>query len=90
MNPRVAAKERMERERVRGKTQLSSEVVHGVGNGTSGNHPNPSRLLRSQRSFAAKFPVQLHPKLSPQFKHLKQAPFRTVMCPQLGQLGASP
>ena len=33
--------------------------------------------------------LQEQPRLSPQFKHLKQAPLRTATCPQFGQVGAS-
>lgn len=29
------------------------------------------------------------PRLSPQLRHLKQAPLRTAMCPHLGHAGAS-
>ena len=32
----------------------------------------------------------LHPVCEPQFKHLKHAPLRMVICPQLGHAGESP
>jgi len=45
----------------------------------------------SGRSGLVAFFVQLQeqPKLSPQLRHLKQAPLRTVTWPQFGHVGAS-
>src|ERR1039458_7557262 len=46
------------------------------------------RRIEIHRPVAFSVP-QEQPRLSPQFKHLKQAPLRTATWPQFGHVGAS-